>query len=215
MPSSPAKDAMLQLAGTQVRSSFHQTAARPCLCNMLSWARPRPPGWCKQRQGAAPPAPAGSASGGEDTRGAARRAAAAAASGQRVPATLPLQVNQALRAAGPALAPFLGCAPCLGIRQCNARLPWSGCPIRPPPRPLPRRCNEAVLVFSRLPPEHYQTGWVAVQVGRAFYEMVDYQAAENAFLLARQIDPYRLKAGGSASLCHCRAAPGPAQLSLP
>jgi anaphase-promoting complex subunit 3 len=84
-----------------------------------------------------------------------------------------------------------------------------------PPRPLPRRCNEAVLVFSRLPPEHYQTGWVAVQVGRAFYEMVDYPAAENAFLLARQIDPYRLKASGSASLCRCRAAPGPAQLSLP
>ena len=49
------------------------------------------------------------------------------------------------------------------------------------------RCQEAVDAFSRLPPHHYQTGWVLCCVGRAFFEMVDYPEAAKAFNWARQV----------------------------
>lgn len=55
------------------------------------------------------------------------------------------------------------------------------------------RCREAVDTFARLPTNHYQTGWVLTAVGRAFFEMVDYTSSAQAFQLARQVDPYRLK----------------------
>src|SRR5665648_186481 len=32
------------------------------------------------------------------------------------------------------------------------------------------RCHEAVDAFSRLPVNHFQTGWVLTAVGRAYYE---------------------------------------------
>jgi anaphase-promoting complex subunit 3 len=55
------------------------------------------------------------------------------------------------------------------------------------------RCAEAVDAFGRLPPRHFQTGWVLTQVGRAYFEMVDYQSAARAFQSSRQVDPFRLR----------------------
>eukprot|EP00899_Mesostigma_viride_P005956 jgi/Mesvir1/15361/Mv06563-RA.1 len=54
------------------------------------------------------------------------------------------------------------------------------------------RCKEALEVFSQLPQEHYTTGWVLSQVGRAHFEMVDYVRAEHAFEWARRVAPHQL-----------------------
>jgi anaphase-promoting complex subunit 3 len=35
-------------------------------------------------------------------------------------------------------------------------------------------CAQAVELFAQLPLQHYNTGWVLTQVGRAFFEMADY-----------------------------------------
>ena len=55
------------------------------------------------------------------------------------------------------------------------------------------KCQEAVDAFSRLPANHLHTGWALIQLGRAYFEMVDYDSATFAFEQARKIDPYRLK----------------------
>ena len=55
------------------------------------------------------------------------------------------------------------------------------------------RCQEAVDAFTRLPPNHLHTGWALMQLGRTYFEMVDYNSAALAFEQARKIDPYRLK----------------------
>ena len=55
------------------------------------------------------------------------------------------------------------------------------------------KCLEAVDAFSRLPVHHQQTGWTLMQLGRAYFEMVDYHHAAVAFEQARKIDPFRLK----------------------
>lgn len=55
------------------------------------------------------------------------------------------------------------------------------------------KCQEAIDAFSRLPQNHVQTGWVLIQLGRAFFEMVNYSSAAVAFEQARKIDPFRLK----------------------
>lgn len=55
------------------------------------------------------------------------------------------------------------------------------------------RCQEAIDAFSRLHPNQYQTGWVLNQIGRAYFEMVDYPEAARSFQWARQLDPHRLK----------------------
>ena len=36
-------------------------------------------------------------------------------------------------------------------------------------------CAKAVSLFSALPPQHYNTGWVMCQVGRAYFEMAEYE----------------------------------------
>ena len=36
-------------------------------------------------------------------------------------------------------------------------------------------CRKAIALFSSLPPQHYNTGWVLSQVGRARYELAEYQ----------------------------------------
>ena len=56
-----------------------------------------------------------------------------------------------------------------------------------------RRCREAIEALSHLPINHYQTGWVLNQVGRANFELVDYPEAAKTFQWARQVDPYRLE----------------------
>nr|XP_023877762.1 cell division cycle protein 27 homolog B [Quercus suber] len=55
------------------------------------------------------------------------------------------------------------------------------------------RCQEALDVYLKLPHKHYNTGWVLSQVGKAYFELVDYLEADRAFSLARQASPYSLE----------------------
>ncbi|KAE8038945.1 hypothetical protein FH972_011406 [Carpinus fangiana] len=55
------------------------------------------------------------------------------------------------------------------------------------------RCQEALDVYLKLPQKHYNTGWVLSQVGKAYFELVDYSEADWAFSLARQASPYSLE----------------------
>lgn len=51
------------------------------------------------------------------------------------------------------------------------------------------------MAFHKLSPAQFNTGWVLCQLGRAYYEMVDYPAAANVFEFARQADRHRLEVG--------------------
>lgn len=55
------------------------------------------------------------------------------------------------------------------------------------------KCKEAVHAFMSLPRSQYLTGWVLVQMGRAYFEMVDYNKATHMFELARKTEPHRVK----------------------
>lgn len=55
------------------------------------------------------------------------------------------------------------------------------------------KCAEAVDAFSELPTQQYTTAWVLTQLGRAHFEMVDYQKACMFFEWSRNVDPYRLE----------------------
>lgn len=54
------------------------------------------------------------------------------------------------------------------------------------------RCQDAVDIFLKLPHKHYNTGWVLSQVGKAYFELVDFLEADRAFSLARRASPYSL-----------------------
>ncbi|XP_068652292.1 cell division cycle protein 27 homolog B-like [Aristolochia californica] len=55
------------------------------------------------------------------------------------------------------------------------------------------KCQEALEVFLKLSHQQYNTGWVLSQVGKAYFELVDYYEADNAFSLARRVSPYTLE----------------------
>lgn len=55
------------------------------------------------------------------------------------------------------------------------------------------KCKEAIKAFDQLPPHHFNTGWVLMSIGKAYFEMVDYPSSEKFFQQARRVDPYRLK----------------------
>ncbi|GER44087.1 cell division cycle [Striga asiatica] len=55
------------------------------------------------------------------------------------------------------------------------------------------RCQDALNVYMKLPQKHYNTGWVLSQVGKAYFEMVDYLEADRAFSLARIASPHSLE----------------------
>lgn len=55
------------------------------------------------------------------------------------------------------------------------------------------RCREALQIFHRLPHEQFHTGWVLHQVGRAYFEMNDYQNARRHLELMQQFEPHRIK----------------------
>ncbi|GAV89763.1 TPR_2 domain-containing protein/Apc3 domain-containing protein/TPR_11 domain-containing protein [Cephalotus follicularis] len=55
------------------------------------------------------------------------------------------------------------------------------------------RCQDALDVYLKLPHKHYNTGWVLSQVGKAYFELVDYLEADRAFSLARRASPYSLE----------------------
>lgn len=53
------------------------------------------------------------------------------------------------------------------------------------------RCQEAIAAFQKLPPAQYNTGWIYCQVGRAYFELVNYPQAKTFFEQARKLEPYR------------------------
>ncbi|XP_021891927.1 cell division cycle protein 27 homolog B isoform X2 [Carica papaya] len=55
------------------------------------------------------------------------------------------------------------------------------------------RCQEALNVYQKLPQKHYNTAWILSQVGKAYFELVDYLNAGHVFGLAHQISPYALE----------------------
>ncbi|KAL3829295.1 hypothetical protein ACJIZ3_018097 [Penstemon smallii] len=55
------------------------------------------------------------------------------------------------------------------------------------------RCQDALDIYIKLPQKHYNTGWVLSQVGKAYFEMVDYLEAARAFSSARIASPYSLE----------------------
>ncbi|KAI3902289.1 hypothetical protein MKW92_014642 [Papaver armeniacum] len=55
------------------------------------------------------------------------------------------------------------------------------------------RCQDALDVYQKLSSKQYNTGWVLSQVGKAYFEMVDYLESEHAFTLARRASPYSLE----------------------
>nr|GMD32212.1 cell division cycle protein 27 homolog B isoform X1 [Ipomoea batatas] len=55
------------------------------------------------------------------------------------------------------------------------------------------RCQDALDMYNKLPHKHYNTGWVLSQIGKAYFEMVDYLEADRAFSLARLTSPYSLE----------------------
>lgn len=55
------------------------------------------------------------------------------------------------------------------------------------------RCQDALDVYLKLPHKQYNTAWVLSQVGKAYFELVDYSEADRAFSLARRTSPYSLE----------------------
>ncbi|XP_058002005.1 cell division cycle protein 27 homolog B-like isoform X3 [Hevea brasiliensis] len=55
------------------------------------------------------------------------------------------------------------------------------------------RCQDALDIYMKLPHKHYNTGWVLSQVGKAYFELVDYLESASFFSLARQASPYSLE----------------------
>lgn len=54
-------------------------------------------------------------------------------------------------------------------------------------------CKEAILLFNKLPKNHFNTGWVLTHIGRCNMEIVKYSEAEHYYEEALRIEPYRLE----------------------
>eukprot|EP00056_Hartaetosiga_gracilis_P022798 m.33140 g.33140 ORF g.33140 m.33140 type:complete len:737 (-) comp9836_c0_seq1:236-2446(-) len=50
--------------------------------------------------------------------------------------------------------------------------------------------NIAIDAFQQLPKQHYNTSWVQNQIGRAFFQMADYEASNKAFCTSRRLDKF-------------------------
>ncbi|PKA56562.1 Cell division cycle protein 27 like B [Apostasia shenzhenica] len=55
------------------------------------------------------------------------------------------------------------------------------------------RCQEALEVYLKLPQHQYNTGWVLAQVGKLYFELVEYFEADRFFDLARRLSPCTLE----------------------
>lgn len=53
-------------------------------------------------------------------------------------------------------------------------------------------CERAIELLSALPTQHYRTGWVLSHIGKAYFEMNDYQQAIKFFSDVREWEPHRL-----------------------
>ena len=49
------------------------------------------------------------------------------------------------------------------------------------------------MLFRTLPIEQINTGWVQHQMGKAYFEMSDYQNAHRALQIMRRVEPHRIK----------------------
>lgn len=76
----------------------------------------------------------------------------------------------------------------LGLVPCTPNMEGLSCWLS-----LQPGLQEAIHAFGRLPPMQYSTGWVLSCIGRAYFEMVDYKSAAEAFEWARKADPSRLE----------------------
>ncbi|KAG7582171.1 Tetratricopeptide-like helical domain superfamily [Arabidopsis suecica] len=54
-------------------------------------------------------------------------------------------------------------------------------------------CQEALLAYQKLSQKQYNTHWVLLQVGKAYFELQDYFNADSVFTLAHQKYPYALE----------------------
>ncbi|XP_051199189.1 cell division cycle protein 27 homolog B isoform X6 [Lolium perenne] len=55
------------------------------------------------------------------------------------------------------------------------------------------KCQEALEVYRKLPEPQFNTGWVLCQVGKAYFELVDYLEANHFFELAHRLSPCTLE----------------------
>jgi len=55
------------------------------------------------------------------------------------------------------------------------------------------RSNDALEIFRELPIDQINTGWVQHQIGKAYFEMSDYQNAERALVKMQHLEPHRMK----------------------
>lgn len=53
-------------------------------------------------------------------------------------------------------------------------------------------CLEAIEEFKKLPPQHFNTGWVLTNVGKAYMEIVRYPDAAHYYEQAFKCEPYRV-----------------------
>ncbi|XP_033728258.1 cell division cycle protein 27 homolog isoform X2 [Pecten maximus] len=53
-------------------------------------------------------------------------------------------------------------------------------------------CRKAIECFQDLPLHHYNTGYVLCKVGRAYFELAQYQKAERVFSEVRSLEPHHL-----------------------
>ncbi|CAN6163437.1 unnamed protein product [Urochloa humidicola] len=54
------------------------------------------------------------------------------------------------------------------------------------------KCQEALEVYKKLSEPQFNTGWVLCQVGKAYFELVDYLEADRYFELAHRLSPCTL-----------------------
>ncbi|XP_020584818.1 cell division cycle protein 27 homolog B [Phalaenopsis equestris] len=55
------------------------------------------------------------------------------------------------------------------------------------------RCQDALEIYLKLPQHQYNTGWVLSQVGKLYFELVEYFEADRLFDLARRLSPCTLE----------------------
>lgn len=54
-------------------------------------------------------------------------------------------------------------------------------------------CRQAVEAFRSLSPKHFNTGWVLSNLGRAYFELGEYQQAAGLFANVRHVEPHRME----------------------
>ena len=55
------------------------------------------------------------------------------------------------------------------------------------------QCKEAIRAFKKLPACHLNTGWTMHRVGRAYFELANYEKARDAFQKMIRCDPFRIE----------------------